>query len=455
MIKPLCTGYQLSTIVGITEVPKHWEEKEIKYCLRDGSEGIKIGPFGSALKSEMLVDSGYKVYGQENLIRNSFEIGNRFITEERFQELAAYEIKPGDVLISMMGTIGKCKVVPRDIQRGIMDSHLIRLSFDESVVLSEFVALLIQEAFYINTQLKLNSKGSIMSGLNSSIIKNLKILIPTIEEQKLILEYINTKKKQLDGLILKKNQLLKLLEEKRQSIITESVTKGLNPNVRMKDSGVEWIGEIPAHWEVNKVGYLGRLQNGISKSAEEFGFGAPFVSYGDVYKNMFLPQEVNGLVNSSEEEQEIYSVREGDVFFTRTSETVDEIGIASTCLQTIEKATFAGFLIRFRTNSTKLLPTYSKYYFRSNLGRRYFVKEVNLVTRASLGQGLLRNFPVILPSLKEQRDISEYLDNKTTAIDKSVSLIKNQIQKLKEYRQSLIYEAVTGKIDVHDFEVVS
>ncbi|MCU9809067.1 hypothetical protein LEQ06_13425 [Paraclostridium sp. AKS46] len=122
----------------------------------------------------------------------------------------------------------------------------------------------------------------------------------------------------------------------------------------MKDSGVEWLGEIPKDWEVKRLRFLGKLQNGISKSSDQFGFGYPFVSYSNVYKNIELPQSVEGLVNSTNEERKMYSVKERDVFFTRTSETVEEIGFASTCMKSIKNATFAGFLIRFRPNDERL-----------------------------------------------------------------------------------------------------
>lgn len=314
---------------------------------------------------------------------------------------------------------------------------------------------------YIYYYLKVNLGFEVLSGGAKSTVDSLRrpmlsefaVIVPTIKEQKVIIDFLNQKTTKIEKLIDDKEQMIHLLEEKRQAIITEAVTKGLNPNVKMKDSGVEWISEIPEHWTIKKVGYLGRLQNGISKSAEEFGFGSPFISYSDVYKNMVLPIKASGLVNSTTGEQQLYSVEKGDVFFTRTSETIEEIGFAATCLETIPNATFAGFLIRFRPNSSQLSPIYEKYYFRSDLRKHYFVKEMNLVTRASLGQGLLRNFPVVLPNTNEQEEIAEFLDSQTQAINSSVTLIQDQIQKLKEYRQSLIYEAVTGKINVRDFEV--
>jgi type I restriction enzyme S subunit len=194
--------------------------------------------------------------------------------------------------------------------------------------------------------------------------------------------------------------------------------------------------------------YLGSTQNGISAGADYFGSGYPFISYGDVYKNRVLPQFVSGLANSSIEEQKQYSILEGDVLFTRTSETVEEIGFASVCFQTIENSTFAGFLIRFRPTSRNLLKGFSRYYFCSSMMRKYFVKEMNLVIRASLSQELLKNLSVILPPKSEQVGIFSYLEDRSNKIDEAVMLQQQQIEKLREYKTTLINSAVTGKIRV-------
>ncbi|MCI1696814.1 restriction endonuclease subunit S [Aneurinibacillus aneurinilyticus] len=311
--------------------------------------------------------------------------------------------------------------------------------------------------YYLMSNLKfevlMGGAKSTVDSIRRPMLSEFPVVFPDLELQKKIVRFLDRKIKQINDLISLKQNYVELIEEQRQSIITEAVTKGLNPNVKMKDSGIEWIGEIPEHWELSKVGYLGRLQNGISKSSDEFGFGTPFISYGDVYKNEVLPKVASGLVNATEEDKKLYSVEYGDVFFTRTSETIEEIGIASTCFETIDEATFAGFLIRFRPKTNRLSPRFARFYFRSALGKRYFVKEMNLVTRASLSQALLRNFTVLLPSLKEQEEIASYLEQKTAAIEESITHIKIQIEKLKEYRQALIYEAVTGKIDVRDMEL--
>ena len=188
-----------------------------------------------------------------------------------------------------------------------------------------------------------------------------------------------------------------------------------------KDSGVQWLGEIPGHWECVRLKNIGNCQNGVSKGGDYFGEGFPFVSYSDAYKNIVLPTKVQGLAVSTEDDRIAYSVEKGDVLFTRTSETIDEIGFASTCLETIKDSVFAGFLIRFRPNTCSIIPEFYKYYFRSIHLRKFFTKNINIVTRASLSQQLLGQLKVLIPSIDEQRTISSYLDAKCGKIDEWVT----------------------------------
>ena len=284
--------------------------------------------------------------------------------------------------------------------------------------------------------------------LTNETLMNFPVVAPSLEEQHRIADFLDEKCAKIDAVIEKQKQVIEKLKEYKLSVITEAVTKGLDPTVPMKDSGVEWIGEIPEGWKVRKLRYLGSCINGISKGGEYFGRGYPFVSYGDVYKNIQLPKQVNGLVDTTEKEREWYSVKEGDVFFTRTSETIEEVALTSTCMQTIENATFAGFLIRFRPDTDLLVKEFSKYYFRSTKHRAFFVKEMNLVTRASLSQELLKRLPVLLPPVSEQMEISKYLEQKCSEIDSAISKKQAIVEKLTEYKKSLIYEVVTGKREV-------
>lgn len=296
-----------------------------------------------------------------------------------------------------------------------------------------------------------NSLGDngVRSSLNANDLLNIPIVSTTEAERVKIADFLDDKCAKIDCLIAHEEATIEELKAYKQSVVTEAVTKGLDKSVPMKDSGVEWIGKIPESWEILRIKNLGWTQNGISKSGDFFGQGYPFVSYGDVYKNMVLPRTVNGLIETTEQERNNYSVKENDIFFTRTSETIEEVGFSCVCKETIPNATFAGFLIRLRLfEDKKIQIDYAKYYFRGIQIRNYLVKEMNLVTRASLGQDLLKAMSVTLPPMIEQQQIADYLDKKCADIDSLISIKQQKIEELKEYKKSLIYEYVTGKKEV-------
>ncbi|MDD2800121.1 MAG: restriction endonuclease subunit S [Methylococcales bacterium] len=171
-------------------IPDDWHCMQLPSLTDQGIGSIKIGPFGSALKKEYLTKDGYKVYGQENVYENNMDIGERFISSEHYKKLQSCEIKAGDFLISMMGTVGKCIIVPTGIKKGIMDSHLLRLRLNSGKLNSSFLAQLFETRIVFD-QVKQLSVGGIMEGLSSKIIKSLNLPIPTIQEQLSIAEALS------------------------------------------------------------------------------------------------------------------------------------------------------------------------------------------------------------------------------------------------------------------------
>jgi type I restriction enzyme, S subunit len=273
------------------------------------------------------------------------------------------------------------------------------------------------------------------------------VIIPPRATQKAIADILDRETARIDQLIEKKTRFIALLNEKRIAVVTHAVTKGLDPSATTKDSGIDWIGGIPASWRLTKLGYIGTCANGINIGGDAFGTGFPFISYGDVYKNRELPAEVEGLVQSTRADRDIYSVKAGDVLFTRTSETVEEVGFPSVCFKTIEDAVFAGFLIRFRPFKGILVGGFSKFVFQNSGLRDFFAKEMKLVTRASLSQGLLQSMPVPVPPLEEQVKIANYLEGMDRRFMALVAKTERSIGVLKEARAALITAAVTGQID--------
>jgi type I restriction enzyme S subunit len=175
-------GHKKIKRTEIGEIPGEWKIEKIANLAKENKGSIKIGPFGSQLKKAEMVDSGIRVYGQENVYRKNFNTGEYFITSEKFQKLKTVEIFPGDVLITMMGTIGDCCVVPSDIEKGIMDSHLMRIQAEKTIN-PYYLARLIRESLIVRKQIVEMSQGGIMGGLNLSIVKEIKIPVPSLEEQ--------------------------------------------------------------------------------------------------------------------------------------------------------------------------------------------------------------------------------------------------------------------------------
>jgi len=436
--------YKDSEIEWIGKIPKDWIIGKLGHystIVRGGSPRPAGDPkyFGGDFMPWITVAEVTK--GNDKFLYET----KKYLTEEGSKQSRI--VYPETLLLSNSGaTLGVPKIIK--IKGCINDGSVAFIDYSPKLT-RDFLYCF----FITHTQIYRDEmKGSGQPNLNTDIIKSTPIPIPTRAEQIKIIEYIDYQLKLINQLITKKQKLVELLQEQRQALINEAVTKGLNPDAKMKDSGIEWLGSIPQKWQFFPLRYLGSCQNGVSQGSEYFGSGDPFVSYGDVYKNIELPLTVKGLAKSTESDKENYSVREGDVFFTRTSETVEEIGIASTCMHEIENAVFAGFLIRFRPNKDKIYKGFSKYYFRSKVPRIYFVSEMNLVTRASLSQELLKRLPICLPSITEQIEISEYLDDKCGIINKIIAESIQSINRLKEYRQSIISEAVTGKVDVRDWQ---
>lgn len=418
-------NYKISKFKWFGEIPSHWAESKISYLFSIGRGRVISG-------QEIKEDGKYPVYSSQTKDDGCMGMIDTYDFDDNLITWTTDGANAGTVFIrsgkfnctNVCGTLKPLKDVD--------------LKF-------YFYYLQFATQFYkrpdTNGAKIMNNE---MAGIHT--------LVPPLEEQTKIASFLDKKTAQIDAIIDKKQNLLNLLDEKKKAVINEAVTKGLNPNVPMKNSGIEWIGEIPEDWKIKKLGYLGSCQNGVSKSGDYFGTGYPFVNYGDIYNNYSLPKTVSALAESTDEDRLNYSVEKGDVFFTRTSETIDEIGIASTCLEKIENAVFSGFTIRFRPqNKTELFEGYSKFFFRSNFVRNSLTKEMNLVTRASLSQVLLKSLPVLLPIFADQKEIASYLENYSENCNVIKEKLKQQIEKLKEYRQSVISEAVTGKIDVSNY----
>ncbi|MFK8795646.1 restriction endonuclease subunit S [Planococcus plakortidis] len=265
---------------------------------------------------------------------------------------------------------------------------------------------------------------------------NMLLPLPSLSEQVIIANYLNYSLNAIDQLIDSKEKLIRLLVEKHQSVITEVVTKGLHSNVEMEDSGVKWIGRIPAQWEVKKIKYVTNLRNKKANSDSSL----PFLGLENIESKTgkYLKKEV---INS---ESTAMIFEQGDILFGKLRPYLTKTLLAD----------FKGVC----TSEILVLKTFDSIYFNKFLKYQLlsplFIDEVNSSTYGTkmprANWSFISGVFLTVPPLNEQKSIADYLEKSEQKIDNQIKLVKFQIEKLLEYRQSLIYEVVTGKIDVRE-----
>ncbi|WP_408502408.1 restriction endonuclease subunit S [Paraburkholderia strydomiana] len=212
-----------SGVTWLGEVPAHWRVLRVKYLVAC-RDGIQMGPFGGMLLDLLSDESGYKVYGQENTISGNFLLGNRWISEERFDELERYQLRAGDLVVTRKGSLGNARLISQLPYPGIADSDTIRIRIDENTILPELFALLLHECEYVANQIAATKRGAILSGLNSENIANLVVTCPPISEQRDLLNFLVARMEYFDNCAEQCNKGIALLKERRSALIVAAVT---------------------------------------------------------------------------------------------------------------------------------------------------------------------------------------------------------------------------------------
>ncbi len=290
--------------------------------------------------------------------------------------------------------------------------------------------------------------GTIQRNLYWDYLKRVYISVPPLPEQTAIANYLDEKTAKIDQAINLKTQLIERLKERKQIIIQNAVTKGLNPDVPMKDSGVEWLGDIPAHWEVNRLKFLlsKKLQYGANEAGVEYSKYLPrYIRITDFGSNGELSE--NNKLSLTYDQSKGYMLEDGDILFARSGATVGKayhFKIKNTSLQ----YAFAGYLIKASSNKEKILNDYLYLYAISSIFSSWKSFVFNKATIENIGADKYANLLVVVPPIIEQKDILKSLKEKTDKIDHAITQQQTQIENLKEYKATLIDSAVTGKIKV-------
>ena len=419
-----------------------WRQVRLKDCFSYG-KGLNI------TKAD-LVEDGTPVisYGQVHAKQNdgTHLKGEllRHVPEELAESNPGARLKTGDIVFADtsedLDGVGNCVV--NDVGDGVYAGYHTLIARAKDPRNSKYLSYLFQTDCW-REQLRKRACGIKVFSLTQRLLSNVKVVLPPRPEQGRITEFLDEKCAAVDKAIEVKRKQLESVEPQWANLLHSVTLRGVLPS-RLQKTANAIIEKIPVGWRLKRLRYIGSCQNGISKDGQYFGCGFPFVTYGDVYNQMALPAETSGLVESTEEERLRYSVKRGDIFFTRTSETADEVGFSSVCLKTIPDATFAGFVIRVRPVTEDLLPEFAQYYFRNSFVSQYFAKEMMVVTRASLSQDILKSLPVLIPPREEQIQIAQYLGRRRCYFDSLATNLRKQIETLELYRKSLIHEYVTG-----------
>lgn len=409
-----------------------WVEQPILEVLKPN--GIKIGPFGSQLKKEMLLSDGqYRVYGQENVYEKDFSLGDRFLTRDHFNHLNSCEIVSGDFVMSTMGTIGKCAIVPDNIQRGIMDSHLIRLRFDDKKVLPDYMLQLFSDDYhYLSDQTARLAVGGIMDGLSVGIVSRLNVVYPeSIEEQKRIITTLSD----VDDLIEDLKKQIRKKKDIRQGTMQMLVTG------KMRLTGFEGA------WTVTTLDKLCRIvtkQTGFDYSAE-------------IKPSLVTAPQIGTIPFMQNKDFEVFDINYDTDFFIPydVAEKYPKILLNEVCLLISisgrignvavfdnKQTAFAGGAVGIAKLYEPELARWCMLYLSGKDGQEQIFSNEKVGAQHNLTVADVRKLEIKMPEKKEREAIIDVLMD----MDDEINLIEVKLQKYEKMKQGMMEELLTGKV---------
>lgn len=281
--------------------------------------------------------------------------------------------------------------------------------------------------------------------------RNYRAAISPLVEQSAITAALDRETARIDALIAKKTRFVDLLKEKRQALITYAVTKGLDPTVKMKDSGVEWIWEVPEHWEVKRLWHVANFTNSnVDKKSYEGQRAVKLCNYTDVYYNEFITASFPFMdATASDDEIEAFELKKGDVLITKDSQDPSDIGTPAIVTVDLRSVICGYHLTIIRTHDADDTGFVHRS-IQSHPTKAYSFVESPGITRYGLSQDAIGDIVVYLPPKDERTRLTSWVNRETARIDTLITKARRSIDLLKERRGAFITAAVTGQIDVRD-----
>lgn len=428
-------SYKNSGVEWIGDIPSEWE------CIRLGM----LGDFSSSGidKKSKENETPVRMVNYTDLIQSRkyypIQTGDkeymRVTTPQ--SKLEEHRLKKGDmVFIPSSEThedLGYSSLIDFDENDIVYSYHILRY-ITKKPVYHYYKKYLINHHSVLN-QFSSECKGTTRQIIGRDVFNNVRVVLPPLSEQQQIVTFLDTKTSLIDSLIEKTQRKIELLKEKRISLINEVVTKGLNPNVEMKDSGVEWIGEIPSSWDTPFFGLISNLQQGLQ---------IPFDNrFFEKEEGMFEYITTKSVHNPNNPRQYVLNPKKSvvcgkdEILYGRTGNTGEVI--------TNVEGVFHNNFFKIDYDKNKLVKEYLIYQLTNSRFRETILLLSGTTTIPDLNHGDFNSMRCLIPPVKEQQQIVEYLDEQTQLIDNTTSIEEKRIELLKEYRQSLISEVVTGK----------
>lgn len=418
--------YKDSGIAWIGEIPEHWDKNKIirLFSIIGSGTTPKSSKEDNYIGSVNWIQSGDINGGYIENCKNT-------ISDTALKEYPTLKIyKAPFIIVAMYGaSVGNISISNID---GCVNQACCVMNETKQNFKYLFYAMNSVKRYLIY-----KAEGGGQPNISQDKIKNTWMPIPPFEEQQSIATYLDQKCGEIDELITLQEEIITKLQSYKQSVITEAVTKGLDKNVPLKDSGIEWIGKIPEHWNTYQLKRCSKFINGYAFNSNHFNKdkGIPVIRIGDIlneqisFENIVYVQENNEL--------EKFIVHKNDILIAMSGATVGKIGVYNSD----DKV--------YINQRVGIIRTTQYNYIKRMFSTNGFIDYINLSSAGSAqpnisSDGIL-NFHIPVPPLNEQQTIANYLDQKCSEIDELISIKQQKIEKLKDYKKSLIFECVTGK----------
>jgi type I restriction enzyme, S subunit len=433
-------NYKDSGVEWLGEIPAEWDVKRVK-------DTGKIYN-GSTPKSENLSfwDGDIIWITPKDISKNELiSDSSRKITDKGYSSCGTFLTPPKSIILTCRAPIGNISVTKTETctNQGCKTIVLNNANY------KYLYYLLLSN----NLELKALGTGTTFFELSTSELKSFLLQLPLIQLQKRIANFLDKKTSQIDQKIKLLKEKTSSYEELKKSLINETVCRGLDKDVELKDSGVEWIGKIPKGWDVERLKDIGFIYSGLSgKSKEDFDKennvnNKKFIPFTNIANNKYinLKQLRNVVINPKESQNKIKTL---DLFFLMSSEGYEDIGKSSLLLSQVNSEIYLNSFCKGFRITQKKNARFINYLLNAEIFRRLMIIQGKGFTRINLKIGKILGFEFISPLPQQQTAIANYLDEKTFKIDTIITKLKNQVTTLTEFRKTLINDIVTGKIKV-------